>query len=305
MIPYQNFGWDSEKLSCLVSLTLPKIYCWFYTHAHFQPKSLKDFVSNTSEVCMSACCIRYYLKLGESTRYYWRFLRLWISLDGRLDGTLGPNQPEDVDCRIPSPASSPSLSLRPKFHRTSSTVGPVGSYRSRWPREFAHPSSSSKQLAALGLRHPKITSGSPAAYKPLHLHCLLRITLHTAAPQVDWREGEAPNYPVANLERVHQLNNVQCSTVNCTLRTDLCQLPEGNYGSEASEYYIPLISLQRSRTSFLCCTKMVAWLASYPTPNYQLSFLIYCSLAGPGPSMRPSVSCHLHQESLIFLAIIA
>ena len=159
--------------------------------------------------------------------------------------------------------------------------------------------------AALGLRHPKITSGSPAAYKPLHLHCLLRITLHTAPPQVDWREGEAPNYPVANLERVHQLNNVQCSTVNCTLRTDLCQLPEGNYGSEASEYYIPLISLQRSRTSFLCCTKMVAWLASYPTPNYQLSFLIYCSLAGPGPSMRPSVSCHLHQESLIFLAIIA
>ena len=64
--------------------------------------------------------------------------------------------------------------------------------------------------AALGLRHPKITSGLPAAYKPLHhLHCLLRSTLHTAPPQVDWRDGEAPNYPVANLERVvHQLNNV-------------------------------------------------------------------------------------------------
>ena len=194
----------------------------------------------------------------------------------------------DSFTRILSPSLSPSLSLRPKFHRTSSTVGPVGSYRSRWPRELAHPSSSSKQLAALGLRHPKITSGSPAAYKPLHLHRLLRITLHTAPPQVDWREGEAPNYPVANLERVHQLNNVRCSTVNCTLRTDLCQLPEGNYGSEASEYYIPLISLQRSRTSFLCCTKMVA---SGQLSNSQLPVVVpYLLLVSWSRSLNAALS---------------
>ena len=169
------------------------------------------------------------------------------------------------------------------------TVGPVCWQRSRWPRAAA-------SFFQTG-RRPR--APTPQDYQQWPA-CIQTCTLHSSSSR---RSPQLPRVQ-SGLCSVYQLSNLSC-VLCCASSTDVCQLPEGNYGSEASEY-AALISLQHCRTPFVCSAKMAAWpLASYPTPNYQLSFLIYCSLASPVSQCGPSVSCHLHQESPILLSITA